>query len=180
MEESGATLFISCLDSKMARQPSPATPLSLEVARRERASPLEPLAPQPAEAESATRRASVAAEDVVALLNRIGECVRALPSFGRSRTQTSAVRAKRTLSAISTCSAAGLADGDPLRAVLARLDDARSQVIRHAADHGESEGVGDGGVRIRQERIDELTLAAAQITAEIERLQQMQDARRSA
>ncbi len=164
----------------MARQPSPGTPLSLDEARRGRASPLEPLAPESSEAGSDAARASVAAEDVVALLNRIGECVRALPSFGRARTQTSAVRAKRTLSAISTCSAAGLADGDPLRAVLARLDEARSQVIRQAADQCEPESVGDGGVRVRQERIDELTLAAAQIAAEIERLQQIRDTRRSA
>ncbi len=64
----------------------------------------------------------VAAADVVAVLNRIGECVRALPSFGRTRTQTSAVVAKRALSAISTCSPSGLAEGDELRAVLARLD----------------------------------------------------------
>ena len=62
---------------------------------------------------------------MVALLNRIGECVRALPSFGRTRTQTSAVVAKRTLSAISTCSIAALPDDDELRPVLARLDATR-------------------------------------------------------
>jgi hypothetical protein len=68
----------------------------------------------------------VAAADVVTILNRVGECVRALPSFGRTRTQTSAVLAKRTLSAISTCKPTGLSDGDALRSVLARLDAARS------------------------------------------------------
>jgi hypothetical protein len=62
----------------------------------------------------------------VALLNRVGECVRALPSFGRTHTQTSAVVAKRTLSAISTCSPAALHETDELRAVLARLDATRN------------------------------------------------------
>jgi hypothetical protein len=63
------------------------------------------------------------------LLNRIGECVRALPSFGRTRTQSPAIRAKRTLAAISTCSPERLDDDDPLRAVLARV-----AAIRYALD----------------------------------------------
>lgn len=82
-----------------------------------------------------TGQPSVAAADVVALLNRIGECVRVLPSFGRTRTQTSAVLAKRTLSAISTCSPSRLADDDPLRAVLARLDTTR-EALRETVTTG--------------------------------------------
>ena len=92
------------------------TPTSLDAARRERRSA------ELAGPESDFGQPYVAAADVVALLNRIGECVRALPSFGRTRTQTSAVVAKRTLSAISTCSPSGLAATDELRAVLARLE----------------------------------------------------------
>ena len=68
----------------------------------------------------------------MALLNRVGECVRALPSFGRTRTQTAAVVAKRTLSAISTCSPSGLGEHDDLRPVLARLDATR-QALRVTA-----------------------------------------------
>jgi hypothetical protein len=90
-------------------------PTSLDAARRERR------APEPPGPESDFGQPYVAAADVVALLNRVGECVRALPSFGRTRTPTSAVVAKRTLSAISTCSPAGLAENDELRGVLARL-----------------------------------------------------------
>ena len=93
-----------------------ALPTSLDAARRERRSAAH------ADHEPDFGHSYVAAADVVALLNRVGECVRALPSFGRTRTQTSAVVAKRTLSAISTCSPAGLAENDELRAVLARLD----------------------------------------------------------
>jgi len=77
----------------------------------------------------------VAAADVAALLNRIGECVRALPSFGRTRTQSSAVVAKRTLSAISTCSPSRLAEGDGLRSVLERLNAARD-ALRGTATTG--------------------------------------------
>ena len=99
----------------MSRHAYSETPTSLDAARRERRTH-EPPGP-----ESDFGQPYVAAADVVALLNRVGECVRALPSFGRTRTQTSAVVAKRTLSAISTCSPAGLAENDELRAVLARL-----------------------------------------------------------
>ena len=99
----------------MARLSPAQTPTSLDAARRERRTP------ERAGPESDFGQPDVAATDVVALLNRVGECVRALPSFGRTRTQTSAVVAKRTLSAISTCSPAGLAEHDELRAVLARL-----------------------------------------------------------
>lgn len=99
----------------MPRHAASETPTSLDAARRERRSP-GPLGP-----ETDFGQPYVAAADVVALLNRVGECVRALPSFGRTRTQTSAVVAKRTLSAISTCSPAGLAENDELRGVLARL-----------------------------------------------------------
>jgi hypothetical protein len=49
-------------------------------------------------------------------------------SFGRTRTQTQAVVAKRTLSAISTCSASSLPEGDDLRPVLARLAALRSSI----------------------------------------------------
>ena len=99
-------------------RPAPAqTPTNLDAARRERRSGGQ---------EPDFGHSYVAAADVVALLNRVGECVRALPSFGRTRTQTSAVVAKRTLSAISTCSPAGLAENDELRAVLARLDVTRT------------------------------------------------------
>lgn len=82
-----------------------------------------------------TAKPYVAAADVVALLNRVGECVRVLPSFGRARTRTSAVIAKQTLSAISTCSAARLPDGDPLRPVLARLDATR-EALRDSVTTG--------------------------------------------
>lgn len=103
----------------MARQAPSERPTSLDAARRER---------RPVEAgpESDFGQPCVAAADVVALLNRVGECVRALPSFGRTRTQTTAVVAKRTLSAISTCSPDALAADDELRPVLERLDMTRS------------------------------------------------------
>ena len=101
----------------MSRLAPSQKPTDLDAARRERRSGGQ---------EPDFGHSYVAAADVVALLNRVGECVRALPSFGRTRTQTSAVVAKRTLSAISTCSAAGLAENDELRAVLARLDVTRS------------------------------------------------------
>lgn len=63
----------------------------------------------------------VAAEDVAALLNRIGDCVRELPSYGRARALDHGAVAKRTLSAISTCSLDKLAEDDRLRPVLARV-----------------------------------------------------------
>ncbi len=97
-------------------------PTSLDAVRRERQ---DRRAGEPAADAAIAARPYVAAADVVALLNRIGECVRALPSFGRTRTQSSAVVAKRTLSAISTCSPSRLAEGDGLRAVLERLDTTR-------------------------------------------------------
>ena len=77
----------------------------------------------------------VAAADVVALINRVGDCVRVLPSYGRTRTRTSAVIAKQTLSAISTCSPSRLDDDDPLRPVLARLDAAR-EALRDSVTTG--------------------------------------------
>lgn len=105
-------------------RPAPAeSPTNLDAARRERRSVGHE---RHAGHEPDFGHSYVAAADVVTLLNRVGECVRALPSFGRTRTQTSAVVAKRTLSAISTCSPAGLADHDELRAVLDRLDVTRS------------------------------------------------------
>lgn len=104
----------------MARPAPSERPTSLDAARRERR-PVEAAGP-----ESDFGQPCVAAADVVALLNRIGECVRALPSFGRTRTQTTAVVAKRTLSAISTCSPDALAADDELRPVLERLDMTRS------------------------------------------------------
>jgi hypothetical protein len=100
----------------VSRQAPSETPTSLDAARRERRTA------ELAGPESDFGQPYVPASDVVVVLNRIGECVRALPSFGRTRTQTAAVVAKRTLSAISTCSPAGLAESDDLRAVLARLD----------------------------------------------------------
>lgn len=109
----------------MPPPPPPETPPSLDRARRAREEALTRGAPDAAVAAALDRRAYVAGADVVALLNRVGECVRVLPSFGRTRTQTSAVIAKRTLSAISTCSPSRLPDGDPLRPVLARLDATR-------------------------------------------------------
>ena len=93
------------------------------------------MTPDAAAAAAETGQPYVAAADVVALLNRVGECVRALPSFGRSRTQTSAVIAKRTLSAISTCSPSRLPDDDPLRPVLARLDVSRD-ALRNSVTTG--------------------------------------------
>lgn len=105
------------------RQDATDAPASLDVARREREDALRRRA---IDAEPDYGQQYVAAADVVALINRVGECVRALPSFGRTRTQTSAVVAKRTLSAISTCSPARLQAGDELRGVLARLDATRS------------------------------------------------------
>lgn len=106
----------------MPRHAASETPTSLDAARRERR------APEPPGPESDFGQPYVAAADVVALLNRVGECVRALPSFGRTRTQTSAVVAKRTLSAISTCSPAGLPEHDELRGVLARLGVTRGEL----------------------------------------------------
>jgi len=97
-------------------------PTSLDAVRRERQ---DRHAGEPAVEATPAAQPYVTAADVVALLNRIGECVRALPSFGRTRTQSSAVVAKRTLSAISTCSPSRLAEGDGLRAVLERLDTTR-------------------------------------------------------
>jgi len=146
---------------------SPEPPTSLDAARRERDERTAPASTSPG-AEAG--QPYVAAADVVALLNRIGECVRALPSFGRTRTQTSAVVAKQTLSAISTCSAARLADDDELRAVLARLDAARAALrggLASGAERiaiarwlgqldipgdGDAEGDGDGDAQERQER----------------------------
>jgi hypothetical protein len=96
-------------------------PASLDDARRGRQGAARRRASDAQAVEAELGQPYVAATDVVALLNRVGECVRALPSFGRTRTQTAAVVAKRTLSAISTCSPAGLADHDDLRPVLARL-----------------------------------------------------------
>lgn len=63
----------------------------------------------------------VAAGDVAAILNRIGDCVRGLPAYGRPPTAATGAAAKRTLSAISTCDPDKLADGDTLRPVLERL-----------------------------------------------------------
>jgi hypothetical protein len=103
------------------------SPTSLVDVRRERERALKlRAAPDPTALPAAAGPPYVAAADVIALLNRIGECVRALPSFGRTRTQTAAVVAKRTLSAISTCSSSVLSDGDELRPVLARLEATRS------------------------------------------------------
>jgi hypothetical protein len=103
------------------------SPTSLADARRERERALKRrAAPDLPALTAGAGRPYVAAADVVALLNRIGECVRALPSFGRTRTQTAAVVAKRTLSAISTCSSSVLADDDELRPVLARLEETRT------------------------------------------------------
>ncbi|HEX4363550.1 MAG TPA: hypothetical protein VHZ75_03305 [Solirubrobacteraceae bacterium] len=131
------------------------------------------------------------AADVVALLNRIGECVRALPSFGRTRTQTAAVVAKRTLSAISTCSPSGLADRDELRPVLARLGASRNtlrdeydapahayvirngEVFRELDGEAASDAVGESD----EERIQDLARAGAVIAAEIDRLQRHQQRR---
>ena len=93
------------------------------------------MTPDAAGVTADTAQPYVAAADVVALINRVGECVRVLPSFGRTRTQTSAVIAKRTLSAISTCSPARLDDDDPLRPVLARLDAAR-ETLRDSVTTG--------------------------------------------
>jgi hypothetical protein len=113
--------------------PQSASPLrSLDAARRERQ---DRRAGEAALTETAHGQPYVAAADVTALLNRIGECVRALPSFGRTRTQSSAVLAKRTLSAISTCSPSRLAEGDGLRAVLERVNTARD-ALRGTAPTG--------------------------------------------
>lgn len=119
----------------MSRRPSAERPTSLADARREREGALRGATLDPVGCHAETGQPYVAAADVVALLNRIGECVRALPSFGRSRTQTPAVVAKRTLSAISTCSPSRLADGDELRPVLARLDTTR-EALRHSMASG--------------------------------------------
>lgn len=93
------------------------------------------MTPEAAAVAAGTAQPYVAATDVVALLNRVGECVRALPSFGRTRTQTTAVIAKRTLSAISTCSPSRLDGDDPLRPVLARLGAAR-EALRDSVTGG--------------------------------------------
>lgn len=63
----------------------------------------------------------VPAGDVAAILNRVGECVRGLPAYGRPPTAATGAAAKRMLSAISTCDPDKLADGDALRPVLQRL-----------------------------------------------------------
>ena len=118
----------------MARPAPSQTPTSLDAARRERRTA------ELAGPESDFGQPYVAASDVVAVLNRVGECVRALPSFGRTRTQTAAVVAKRTLSAISTCSPAGLAETDELRSVLARLDVTRD-ALRVTALSGASDSI---------------------------------------
>lgn len=79
------------------------------------------LVPPSARARAERDEILVAAEDVAALLNRIGDCVRELPSYGRARTLDDGAVAKRTLSAISTCSLDKLAEDDRLRPVLARV-----------------------------------------------------------
>jgi hypothetical protein len=145
------------------------SPTSLADARRERErAPKLRAAPELPALPAEAGPPYVAAADVVALLNRIGECVRALPSFGRTRTQTAAVVAKRTLSAISTCSSSVLPDEDELRPVLARLEATRSALrgsiltgaeriaisrwmgqLDHAADAGAGTDRSDRGLPTR-------------------------------
>jgi hypothetical protein len=110
-------------------------PTSLDRARRARDQEAARMKSDAAALAAETARPHVAAADVAALLNRVGECVRALPSFGRARTRTSAVIAKQTLSAISTCNPSRLPDGDPLGPVLARVDATR-EALRETVTTG--------------------------------------------
>ncbi len=157
-------------------------PTSLDAARRERDDALRDAAPRAASFGADAGRPEVAPADVVALLNRVGECVRALPSFGRTRTRTAAVVAKRTLSAISTCSPSGLA-GDDERADRGLPASSYllcgGQVIRQPVDHHLAGGMPDELPESVEERIDDLARAGALIAAEIDRLQQLGE-RRSA
>jgi hypothetical protein len=169
----------------VTREPDPASPpASLEAARRQRQD-------RQLAAPATSGQPYVAAADVAALLNRIGECVRALPSFGRTRTQSSAVLAKRTLSAISTCSPSRLAEGDALRPVLERLNASRDALRGTAATGAERIAIArwigqvdlpdgptdDDGHDSIEERIDDLARAGALIAAEIDRLQQLDERR---
>jgi len=108
----------------VSRQPAEPPPPDLNEIRRSRQMRVSavPAAASPLGDHAA---AYISAGDVAALLNRIGECVRALPAYGRPPTLGTGAAAKRMLSAISTCSPDRLAEDDPLHAVLLRIDATR-------------------------------------------------------
>ena len=95
-------------------------PTSLDAARRERRSV------ELAGLEPTSGSSYVAASDVVALLNRVGECVRALPVLRAHPHPDVGRRGQAHAVGDQHLQPVGLAENDELRAVLARLDVTRS------------------------------------------------------